>query len=70
MRNGFVKDEKEGIPSFFGELAHDPKLRHGFGRGIRSLFKQEEFRFQEDWLRKDGQQEETSEMIRAILQRL
>ncbi len=67
MRQGFAKDEEEGIPPFFGEFAHDPKLRNGFGRGVRGLFKQEKFRFQEDWLRKDGQQEETSLMIRAIL---
>ncbi len=67
MRQGFAKDEEEGIPPLFGEFAHDPKLRNGFGRGVRGLFKQEKFRFQEDWLRKDGQQEETSLMIRAIL---
>lgn len=68
MRGGFAKDEDDtGIPTFFGDFARRPELRHGFGRNVRGLFKQEQFRFQEEWLRRDGQQEETSRMVQAIL---
>lgn len=70
MRRGFEKDEKDGIPPFFGELPCRPELRNGFGRHVSELFQQKDFRIQQDWLRKDGQQDETSDIIRAILRHM
>jgi len=67
MRDGFAKDEEKGIPTSYGDFAHRPELRDGFGPNVRGLFKQEQFRFQEEWLRRDGQQEETSRIVQAIL---
>ena len=68
MRGGFAKDEEEGIPALFDDFSRRPELRHGFGRNVRELFKQEHFRFQEEWLRRDGQQEEASRIVQSILQ--
>jgi hypothetical protein len=70
MKHGFQGDRKNGIPSFYEAFADHSDLQDGFGQDIASLFHQEQLLIREEWLAKDGQQEETLAMVQSILQRL
>lgn len=70
MKRGFEGDRREGeeIPDFFGDWAAKPELATGFGRNIARLFL--DLEFQEDWLLRDGQKDETMTLIQAIFRAL
>lgn len=70
MKSGFSRDQRTAIPTSFTEHAKVPELQSGFGRSVYTAFKQEHFTFHEEWLIRDGQQEETTRMILSILRRL
>ncbi len=70
LKGGFEKDRHHGIPSFYGEHENDPWLRNGFGEAIGSLFHERDFPIREDWLVRDGQRQETTEILQSIFRRL
>jgi len=72
MRDGFNKYLKKEVPvpKFFGEFGRRKELRDGFSTSIRGLFRQKYFRFHEEWLRRDDQQNETTHMVRSIFRHL
>ncbi len=67
MKEGFswFKKRKREIPRLFSGLSREPELQTGFPK-IAELFRQEHFKFHEEWLRKDDQQDETARMTRSI----
>jgi len=70
LKGGFTKDRESGIPSFYGDFADNPRLQAGFGETIGALFHEKDFRLQEGWLVRDGQREETAEILQSIFRRL
>jgi hypothetical protein len=70
MKGGFRADLGHGIPSLFDSVAGHADLQSGFGEDIAALYRDQRISIREDWLARDGQQEETRQMIQAILQRM
>lgn len=70
MKGGFQKDRPHGIPAFYGAHSDDPRLQKGFDENIAILFHQEDFRIQDEWLVRDGQHQETTEVLQSIFRRL
>lgn len=70
LKGGFDKDRQNGIPSFYGAHAEDRRLQAGFGESVSALFQEEYFQIQEEWAIRDGQREETAEMLQSIFRRL
>ena len=73
MKGGFERDRRgdnASIPALYGDLADSRDLQSGFGSDISALFKERAFSIREEWLVKDGQQQETLDMIQSILRRL
>ena len=70
MKGGFQKDRLHGIPAFFGAHADDPRLQAGFDESIAMLFHQQDFPIREEWLIRDGQSPETTEIIQSIFRQL
>jgi hypothetical protein len=70
LKGGFNKDRQTGIPSFYGSHAEDRRLQAGFGESIGALFHEEDFPIQEEWLIRDGQRAETTEMLQSLFRRL
>jgi hypothetical protein len=67
MKQGFswfTKRQRE-IPELYSDISRDPELKDGFPKAAE-LFRQEHFKFHEEWLRKDHQQDETARMARSI----
>ncbi len=70
LKGGFEKDRHHEIPPFYGEHASNPWLRNGFGETIGSLFHEKDFPILEEWLIRDGQRQETTEILQSIFRRL
>lgn len=70
MKGGFQRDRPHGIPTYYGTYADDPRLQNGFGENIATLFHEEEFKIHEEWLVRDGQRSETTEMLQSLFRRL
>lgn len=70
MKGGFERDRRSPgskIPPMYDEHLENPDLQHGFGNDIADLFQERTFPLREEWLAKDGQQQEMLDMVQAIL---
>lgn len=73
MKGGFERDRRDpsaGIPELYGELADHKDLQSGFANDIAVLFQERDFPIREEWLAKDGHQEETLDMVQSIFRHL
>lgn len=69
LREGFAKDQNDPCLAGFGEFAHLPELRQGFGKGIRDLFLEVDFQFKPEWMERDCGPE-AKEITLKLLRRL
>jgi hypothetical protein len=73
MKGGFERDRRDpsaGIPELYGELADHKDLQSGFANDIAVLFQERDFPIREEWLAKDGHQQETLDMVQSIFRHL
>jgi hypothetical protein len=73
MKGGFERDRRDpsaGIPELYGELAEHKDLQSGFATDIAVLFQERDFRIREEWLAKDGNQQEALHMVQSIFRHL
>ncbi|WP_069471530.1 hypothetical protein [Candidatus Marithrix sp. Canyon 246] len=69
MKKGFKADENKDVGDFYDNISNEVKktLEHGFGDDIAELFKEQQFKIQEDWLLKDNLTEELNPMLEKLL---
>lgn len=69
MKKGFKGDENKKLGDFYDDIPNEVKkiLERGFGEDIAELFKEQQFKIQEDWLLKDNLTDELNPMLEKLL---